>query len=101
MRCLHGVLSKTAKGAFYKNRRKIMQPLLSIKELSIVFNTDDGNTIAVKNSNFSVDQGEIVAIVGESGSGKSVTALSFLQLLPKQATIDGEILFHQQDGTTA
>ncbi len=77
-----------------------MQPLLSINNLSIVFDTDTDKTIAVKNSNFSVDQGEIVAIVGESGSGKSVTALSFLQLLPKQAGIDGELLFHQQDGKT-
>jgi peptide/nickel transport system ATP-binding protein len=77
-----------------------MQPLLSIKDLSIVFHTDTDKTIAVKNSNFSVGQGEIVAIVGESGSGKSVTALSFLQLLPKQAGIDGELLFHQQDGKT-
>src|ERR1700749_3480465 len=100
MRRLYGVLSQTTEGSLHKNRRKIMEPLLSIKELSIVFNTDDGNTIAVKNSNFSVNQGEIVAIVGESGSGKSVTALSFLQLLPKQATIDGELLFHQPDGTT-
>lgn len=97
---MHGVLSKTAESAFHKNSAEIMEPLLSIKELSIVFNTDNGNTIAVKNSSFSVNQGEIVAVVGESGSGKSVTALSFLQLLPKQATIDGEILFHQDNTTT-
>jgi peptide/nickel transport system ATP-binding protein len=75
-----------------------MQPLLSIKDLSIVFHTDRDKSIAVKNSNFSVDQGEIVAIVGESGSGKSVTALSFLQLLPKEAAVDGELLFHHPDG---
>ena len=70
-----------------------MKPLLSIKELSIYFTADGSQTTAVNKSSFTVSKGEIVAIVGESGSGKSVTALSILQLLPKQAHLSGEILF--------
>ncbi len=72
-------------------------PLLSIKNLSIQFNNDGTLSTAVSNNSFNVAAGELVAIVGESGSGKSVTALSVLQLLPKQAVIKGEILFGQDE----
>lgn len=72
-----------------------MAPLLSIKNLSIQFNQDGNSGNAVNNNSFDVAAGELVAIVGESGSGKSVTALSVLQLLPVQAKISGEIIFHQ------
>ena len=74
-----------------------MVPLLSIKSLSINFKTAQSQTAAVKNISFDVAPGELVAIVGESGSGKSVTALSVLQLLPKQAVLTGEILFNQKN----
>lgn len=70
-----------------------MKPLLQVNQLGIRFNPGDSHTAAVKNSSFSVNSGELVAIVGESGSGKSVTALSILQLLPAQAAVTGEILF--------
>ena len=38
-----------------------------------------------------------MAIVGESGSGKSVTALSLLQLLPKQSIVKGKVYFYQKE----
>ena len=72
------------------------KPLLSIKNLSIQFDYGGKLSTAVSNNSFDVAAGELVAIVGESGSGKSVTALSILQLLPKQAVINGEILFGQE-----
>ncbi|MGG9971369.1 ABC transporter ATP-binding protein [Ferruginibacter sp. SUN002] len=67
--------------------------LLSVENLSIQFIAGGNTTEAVKNVSFSVEPGQMLAIVGESGSGKSVTALSLLQLLPKEATITGNILF--------
>ncbi|MBL7703308.1 MAG: ABC transporter ATP-binding protein [Ferruginibacter sp.] len=70
-----------------------MQPLLSIEGLTINFPSDGNTPAAVKSNSFTVNKGELVAIVGESGSGKSVTALSVLQLLPKQAEVKGRILF--------
>jgi len=57
-------------------------PLLSIRDLSVVFETPGQRVEAVKRVSFDLNKGETLALVGESGSGKSVTALSVLQLLP-------------------
>ncbi len=74
-----------------------MPPLLSIQNLTIQFSNEGEKTIAVKNTSLEIKKGELVAIVGESGSGKSVTALSLLQLLPKQSIVKGKTLFFQKD----
>ncbi len=73
-----------------------MAPLLSVEGLSIRFKTEGRQTASVKDSSFTVAPGELVAIVGESGSGKSITALSILQLLPKEAIVSGQILFNRK-----
>ena len=74
-----------------------MHPLLQINNLQIGFVPGSGTEKVVRNTSFTIAKGRLVAIVGESGSGKSVTALSLLQLLPKQAIINGDILF-SEDG---
>ena len=56
--------------------------LLQIKNLSVCF-TEHYN--AVNQISFDIGKGEIIGLVGESGSGKSVTALSIMQLLDKNA----------------
>ena len=71
--------------------------LLQVQNLSIDFIADGSVTNAVKGISFEVATGEIIAIVGESGSGKSVTALSLLQLLPKEANIKGKMLFSKNE----
>ncbi len=75
------------------------QALLQVNNLSVNFITEGESVKAVKNSCFTINNGEIVAIVGESGSGKSVTALSLMKLLPAKATITGELLFFKPDNT--
>jgi peptide/nickel transport system ATP-binding protein len=76
-----------------------MLPLVQIKNVSISFNSDGVQTEVVKDISFDIDPGKITAVIGESGSGKSVTALSFMQLLPKNATVKGELLYSENGST--
>ena len=75
------------------------EPLLSIRDLSVAFQQDGEQKLAVDRVSFDIHPGESVALVGESGSGKSVTALSVLKLLPYPAASHpgGEIFFKGQD----
>ncbi len=57
-------------------------PLLSVKDLSIGFDTDDGLIKVVEEISFDIHRGQTLALVGESGCGKSITAFSILNLLP-------------------
>ena len=79
-----------------------MRPLLSIRQLEIAFESEDGMVPGVQGIDLEVRRGEIVALVGESGSGKSITALSILQLLPSPPAkyVSGEILFTGRDDRT-
>lgn len=69
-------------------------PILSIENLKVNFHTGKGQVFqAVKGVSLSISKGETLALVGESGSGKSVTALSVLQLLAKNAETTGDVRF--------
>ena len=74
-----------------------MFPLLSIKDLSISFNTAGVAVTVAHITGLTIQKGKTLALVGESGSGKSVTALSILQLLPGDVHIQGDIFF-SEDG---
>ena len=63
--------------------------ILSVQNLDVLFNTDDGIITAVENVSFEIKEGEVLGLVGESGSGKSVTAKSLMQLNPSN-TIYGQ-----------
>ncbi|MCG6938339.1 MAG: ABC transporter ATP-binding protein [Gammaproteobacteria bacterium] len=72
------------------------QTLLSVKDISVSFNTHSGLVKIIDDISFDIFSGENLAIVGESGSGKSVTALSLLRLHDEANTVysDGRIDFH-------
>jgi microcin C transport system ATP-binding protein len=77
----------------------VNQPLLDVRDLSVVFHQPSGDTVAVDRISFSIRRGQCVALVGESGSGKSVSALSVLKLLPYPTAShpSGSILFNGRD----
>ena len=70
-----------------------MDTILNIHQISHSYHTLKGETPALCDISFSVNQGEFLAIVGPSGCGKS-TLLSLISglLKPEQ----GEILLHEK-----
>ena len=56
------------------------RPLISVRDLTVRFTTDEGLVTAVDGTSFELNDGEILGLVGESGSGKSVMAKSLMQL---------------------
>ncbi len=72
--------------------------LLSVKDLRVSFNTQNGLLDIINGISFDIFSGENLAIVGESGSGKSVTALSILRLHDDVNTeYSGAIEFQDED----
>ena len=68
--------------------------LLEIKNYSMSFRCESGIYNALNNISLSIEPKSMVALVGESGCGKSMTAMSILRLLPKNAVVNsGEIIF--------
>ena len=59
--------------------------LLSVENLYLQFDTDEGRITAVDDVSFELNAGEVLGLVGESGSGKSVTAKSLMQLNPSNS----------------
>ena len=76
-------------------------PILDVRDLTIEFKTESGVVRAVENLSFTLEPGETLGIVGESGSGKSTTTLAVMGLLPKSASVTGEIHFQlpQSEGS--
>jgi len=76
-----------------------MEPILTVRDLRMGFDTEDGFVQAVDGVSFDVYPGEVFSIVGESGSGKSVTALTLLGLheTPPARIQGGEVLWKGRD----
>ncbi|MFD8825320.1 ABC transporter ATP-binding protein [Streptomyces sp. NPDC059605] len=73
--------------------------LLEVRDLHVEFHTRDGVAKAVNGVNYSVAEGETLAVLGESGSGKSVTAQAIMGILdmPPGRISGGEIRFKDRD----
>ncbi len=77
-------------------------PILAVRDLTVAFRSDGRWREVVHGVSFDVAPRETVALVGESGSGKSVSALSVLRLLPRDASrIGGSVRFAGRELLTA
>ncbi|WP_414054369.1 ABC transporter ATP-binding protein [Macrococcus equi] len=68
--------------------------LLNIKNVKKVFGRGANQTVALKDMNFSINEGEFVAIMGESGSGKS-TLLNIIATF--DTPTEGSVVIGGQD----
>ncbi|TKX54358.1 ABC transporter ATP-binding protein [Halorubrum sp. SP3] len=72
--------------------------MLSVRDLSTRFFTEEGQINAVESVSFDLREDEILGVVGESGSGKSVTALSLVDLVESPGRITaGEVWYRDGD----
>ncbi|MDR6416792.1 ABC transporter ATP-binding protein [Pseudarthrobacter sulfonivorans] len=65
--------------------------VLSVRDLNVSFNSENGSVHAVRGVDFDLLPGKTLGIVGESGSGKSVTSLAIMGLLPATAEVSGSV----------
>jgi peptide/nickel transport system ATP-binding protein len=72
--------------------------VLSVRNLTTYFYTEDGIVKAVDGVDLDVRRGEVLGLVGESGCGKSVTSFSIMRLVDMPGKIlDGQVLFEGRD----
>ncbi|MCL3883389.1 ABC transporter ATP-binding protein [Marivita sp. GX14005] len=74
------------------------RPALSVRNLSVSYDTPEGRLRALRGVSFDVQKGEIAGLVGESGCGKSTLMQTILGLLGGAAAIEsGEIWLGDTD----
>lgn len=73
--------------------------MLTVKDLKVVYETDQGLLTAVRGLCFELAAGEVLGVVGESGSGKTALSLALMGLLPPNGRIaGGEVRLRKTDG---
>ena len=79
----------------------MIEPVLSVKNLTTHFFTRAGIVKAVDGVSFDLAKGEIMGLVGESGSGKTVTGFSLLGLVDAPGRIvEGSVKLNGTELTT-
>ncbi|MDB5856611.1 MAG: Oligopeptide transporter ATP-binding component, partial [Ramlibacter sp.] len=71
--------------------------LLDVDDLTVRFQSPEGEVSAVNGLGFSLERGQTFGIVGESGSGKSQSMLALMGLLAANGRATGRALFDGQD----
>jgi peptide/nickel transport system ATP-binding protein len=76
-------------------------PLLEIRDLSIVFPHRFGDFVAVEGFSMTLNSGEIVGLIGESGAGKSTVGNAVIGLLSSPGCISRGQIFLEGDDMTS
>jgi peptide/nickel transport system ATP-binding protein len=76
------------------------QVVLSVQDVSIVYQVARGDVKAGNNISFDLHKGEALALIGESGSGKTTVSLSLIRMLPRAAKITTGRAIYTRDGKT-
>ena len=73
--------------------------LARVDDLHLYFDTNRGTVKALDGVSFDIHEGETLALVGETGCGKSITARSFMKLVPTPPGRypSGEVLFRSEE----
>jgi len=73
-----------------------MEEMIKITDLSVEYRTGGAVAKAINNLNLTIHKGEALGLVGESGAGKTSTALTMLNLLPKDVgfVTSGDITYY-------
>ncbi|MEO9299193.1 ABC transporter ATP-binding protein [Devosia alba] len=74
-----------------------MTEVLKVEDMSVTFELHDSEVQAVREMNFSLAEGETLAVVGESGSGKSQAFLAIMGLLAKNGRAGGRVMMGDVD----
>lgn len=73
------------------------EPILSARDLRVVFHDDAGEVLAVDGVSFDLLRGQTLALIGESGCGKTATALALLALIdPPGRVTHGTIRYRDE-----
>ncbi len=65
------------------------ETILSVRDLTVTFDTRRGPLTAIDRVSFDIGRGEILGVVGESGAGKSVTGSAVIGLIDRPGRISG------------
>ncbi len=71
-------------------------PLLSVQDLRIRIQMDNGEMKAVDGVDFDIKKGKTLGLVGESGCGKSLTSRAIISINPKECETTGKIVYHSE-----
>ena len=71
--------------------------LLSISNMTTVFNCREGQVRACNGISLAIEQGRTLGLIGETGCGKSVLGMSIVRLLPSNAVCSGKIIYKNLD----
>jgi len=82
----------------FKKDKNMKEPLLKIENLKLTYHSKRGETEALKNINFEVNEGEFIALVGPSGCGKTTILNIIGGLLQKSSgsiKLDGKEIYEE------